>query len=432
MLAAADPPSEFVGFLLGVGGIGLMLAIGAFEKWRRRRGYAFGDRETEHPASHAIAATLARAAHPLDTSVQMFRDENDLPGVVALIRGLDPTFTLRTTGRTTGDLELGHIGFDDHFHVQGATAMVRARLDGPTRDALVKLSRSLLRGGGLTVADGQLRAVVPEAYRVAADDTADETFTLLAQVARRLAGPVDVVTELAKSARRDPLSGVRVLCLRTLLREYPQHAELSAVLREAVGDPDADVRLEAATALGPDGLAVLEALVGDAAVEDAVAVRAAETLGPHLSAETARATLRRERAAARDDRRPATARACAAALARAGDPQDEPLLLAIAREDRDESLRVAAVRALGLVGTAQAVPPLAALAGSGGGDLRRAGREAIATIQSRLQGATPGQLSLHADGTGHVALTDDAAGRVSETPADDRTRSASAGARRTP
>jgi hypothetical protein len=432
MLAAATPPSDWGAVLIGAGGIGLMLAIRAFEKWRRRRGYAFGERETEHPASQEIAATLARAAHPLDTSVQMFRDENDAPGVVAVIRGLDPTFKLRTTGRTTGDVEVGHIGFDDHFHVQGATAMVRARLDGPTRDALVKLSRHRLRGSQLTVTDGQLRAVVPEASRVAQADTPDETFAQLAQIARRLAEPLDLVTELAKSARQDPLSGVRILCLRTLLREYPQHAELNALLREVAGDPDAAVRLEAATALGPDGRAVLDALVGDAAVEDEVAVRAAETLGPHLHAETARATLRRERGGATTDRRPATARACAAALARAGDPQDEPLLLAIAREDRDESLRVAAVRALGLVGTAQAVPSLAELAGSGSADLRRAGREAIATIQSRLKGATPGQLSLDPGAAGQVALADDAAGRVSETPANDRTPPARPGTRRTP
>lgn len=430
MLAAATPPSDLVGFLIAAGGIGLMLALGAFEKWRRRRGYSFGERETQHPASDAIAATLARAADPLRTEVKMFRDEDDSPGVVALVRGLDPTFKLRTTGRTAGDVVLGHVGFDDHFNVQGATAMVRARLDGPTREALLTLSRRLLRGGQLTVADGQLRAVVPEAYRVASDDTADETFAQLAQVARRLAEPVDVVTELAKSARRDPLSGVRVLCLKTLLREYPQHAEVEPLLREAAEDADAGVRLEAAMALGPEGAAVLNALVADAAVEDDIAARAAESLGPQLDADVARATLRREMTASTEDRRPAAARACAAALGRHGGPLDEALLLAIATEDRDDALRVTAVRALGQVGSAQAVPALGDLDGSA--DLRRAGREAIATIQSRLHGATPGQLSLHAGGAGQVALADDAAGRVSETSANDQSLPARAGTRRTP
>ena len=51
--------------------------------------------------------------------------------------------------------------------------------------------------------------------------------------------------------------------------------------------------------------------------------------------------------------------------------------------------------------------------------LRRAGREAIATIQSRLRGATPGQLSLDPGNAGQIALADDAAGRLSEVPAKD-------------
>jgi hypothetical protein len=413
LAAAAEPPSTFVSFLIGAGGIGLMLAIGAFEKWRRRRGYAFGEHETKHPASDAIAATLARAAYPLDTSVQMFRDENDAPGIVAFIRGLDPALALRTTGRTTGDVEVGHVAFDDRFRVQGATALVRARLDGPTRDTLLTLVRRLLRDSPLTVADGQLRAVVPEAYRVADGETADETFTLLAQVARRLSGPVDIVAELAKSARQDALSRVRVLCVRTLVREYAQDAGLGPLLRDAAADPDPEVRFEAATALGPDGLAVLNALVADTSVEDELAARAAESLGPKLDLELARATLRRESGRPVANRRASVARACAAALGRAGDPQDEALLLEVVKDQHDDALRLSAVRALGQAGTALAVPTLTELTNASEGLLRRAAREAIATIQSRLQGATPGQLSLD-PGTGQMALTDESTGRISE------------------
>ena len=408
-------------FLIGAVGIGVMLAVGAFEKWRRQRGYSLTEREREHPLLDAFAEDLARAALSLDTEVKMFRDENDEPGLVALVRGLDPTFKLRTTGRTTGDVEVGHLGFDDQFHVQGATAMVRARLDGPTREALLELVRGPLREGQLTVADGQLRAVVPQGVRVSLSDPFDEAVPLLGQVARRLAEPIDVIAELAQNARRDPVSGVRVQCLRTLLREYPQHASVvNPLLRDAAEDADAEVRLEAAIALGPEGAAVLHALVADAAVEDDLAARAAEALGPRMDADVARATLRREMAASSTRiRRAAVARACTVALGEHGDPQDETLLLTIAVEERDEALRLAAVRALGRLGSARAVPALAELAGSGSPQLRRAGREAIATIQSRLQGATPGQLSLDPGAAGQVALADDAAGRVSDTSAKD-------------
>jgi hypothetical protein len=67
------------------------------------------------------------------------------------------------------------------------------------------------------------------------------------------------------------------------------------------------------------------------------------------------------------------------------------------------------------VGTAAAVMPLRGAAERvPDGTLRRAAREAVATIQSRLQGATPGQLSLSSSETGQVTLAgDDARGRVS-------------------
>ncbi len=406
------------GLLVAAGGIGVMLAVGAWEIWRRQQGRLLTS-VSEYPDWETVADELAQAARPLETELRAYRDENDARGLVILVRGIDPAFRLRSTGRTTGDVEVGHLGFDQQFHLQGATAMVRARLDGPTRDAMLELLRRPLREGQLTVADGELRALVPPGQRASLSDSVEGAVPLLAQVARRLAAPLDEFAELAKSARQDPVAGVRVLCLRTLVREFPQQASVGALMRSAVEDSDPEVRLEAATALGVEGVAVLNALVADASVEDDLAARAAASLGPQMDAGVARATLRREKAASGARRRPAVARACADALGHRGDPQDEPLLLALVLEERDEGLRVAAVRALGQLGSAQAVPALADLADSGSADLRRAGREAIATIQSRLHGATPGQLSLDAGGAGQVALADDAAGRLSAAPPKD-------------
>jgi hypothetical protein len=403
-------------FLVAALGLLALLAVREQQKRIRREGrFVTPSLEPGDPTFDAVAERLARAAFPLQTELQMGRDYDGL-GLVALIRGLDPGIRLDTTGRTTGNVEVGHRGFDQQVSVQGETAMVRARLDGPTRDALLELSRRAVREGQLTVADGQLRAVVPPNPRVSLSDATDDTVPLLAHVAHRLADRIDEVAELAKNARQDPLSGVRVVCLRTLLREYPKHPSVGPLLREATQDADAEVRLEAATALGVDGVAALNALVGDPSVEDDFAARAAASLGPRMDAGVARTTLQRERAASSAHRRPALARACAAALGLHCDPQDEALLLALVSEERDEALRLAAVRALGPVGSAQAVPALAELEASASPDLRRAGREAIATIQSRLHGATPGQLSLDADVAGQVALADDAAGRLSEAP----------------
>ncbi|HET9317411.1 MAG TPA: HEAT repeat domain-containing protein [Vicinamibacteria bacterium] len=398
--------------LIGTAGILALLAVGAYEKWKRRT--APSRAESREPAPHSwrpVANALARAVSPLSASLEAFRDENHAQAMVAIVYGMNRSLKLRSTGRTEGDVETGHLGFDRQLYVQANPDRVRALLDAPTRDALLDLLRGPLRGGELAVDGGELRAVVPAGgYASLAD-----AVPLIARVARRLATHIDVPSELARSARTDSVSGVRLLCLRTLLREYSSQASIvHPVVRQAAGDPDAEVRLEAAMALGTEGLPVLEALVADASVEDGLSARAAEALGDRMPAHVARATLWQELAASIRRHRLATACACASALGLRGEPQDEDLLLQALPEGRDEALRLSAARALGAIGSVRAVPSLAELSSSDSGALRRAGGEAIAAIQSRLPGATPGQLSLGTADSGHVSLADDVAGRLSD------------------
>jgi HEAT repeat protein len=211
------------------------------------------------------------------------------------------------------------------------------------------------------------------------------------------------------------------MCLRTLLRAYPSQARIvDPVVRAATGDEDAEVRLEAATALGAEGTPTLAALVADASLEDTLSARAVEALGKEMPADLARATLRQELAASVGQHRLATACACASALGRRGEAQDEELLLRALPKGPDETLRLAAARALGAAGSARAVPSLAELSRSDSASLQRAGRLAIQAIQSRLQGATPGQLSLGTADSGQVSLADDVAGRLSDPGRSDR------------
>jgi HEAT repeat protein len=88
------------------------------------------------------------------------------------------------------------------------------------------------------------------------------------------------------------------------------------------------------------------------------------------------------------------------------------LLRTLARDPED--LGAAAAEALGSVGSAAAVLPLQDAAARTGEDvLRRAARTAVARIQSRLHGATPGQLSLSEGEAGQLSLAgEDPAGRV--------------------
>ena len=93
------------------------------------------------------------------------------------------------------------------------------------------------------------------------------------------------------------------------------------------------------------------------------------------------------------------------------------LIRAVTHED--ERLRIAAVKALGRLGTVRAVIVLQEAADRFGGELRRAARQAVAEIQARAKGATPGQVSLsEGQAAGAVSLAREAGGEVSLPEAD--------------
>ena len=104
----------------------------------------------------------------------------------------------------------------------------------------------------------------------------------------------------------------------------------------------------------------------------------------------------------------------AQALGETGSPAAEPSLIPALQREED-GLRVAAANALGRVGSAAAVLPLKEAAERSwlDRDLRRATRQAIAEIQSRLQGASPGQLSLAGAEAGQLSLAQADAGQLS-------------------
>jgi HEAT repeat protein len=91
---------------------------------------------------------------------------------------------------------------------------------------------------------------------------------------------------------------------------------------------------------------------------------------------------------------------------------EQPLIRALWREA--PGLRVAAAEALGRSGSTAAVLPLKQAADRYPDTaFRRAVRQAIAEIQARLPGASPGQLSLAAAESGQLSLADESSGQLS-------------------
>jgi HEAT repeat protein len=200
------------------------------------------------------------------------------------------------------------------------------------------------------------------------------------------------------------------------------------------------VRLRAAKELGAEGRDVLLALA-ESKGDDALSAQAVSILGGELPFERSRALL----TLALDRRRLQTACACLERLGHSQDTADvetlakvmaseenelaaaaalalgatgsstaePPLILALEQERKD--LWVAAATALGRVGSAAAVLPLkeAAERSALNLDLRKAARQAIAEIQSRLSSASPGQLSLAATEAGQLSLAQGEAGQLS-------------------
>jgi HEAT repeat protein len=353
-------------------------------------------------------------------------------GIVTVTLQPETTATARAKRRGAREIETGDDAFDDEFYVSGPSTPVRAVLDEETRRLLTALRAEV----GLQVVNGELRGGVHDRDNV----TLAGTLPTVLAAAHRLRRPADIAAALARNMRSDPQPRVRLENLLALVREYPENEITKAALRAGCDDANDEVRVRAATALGEEGRRTLIEIAETEHAEDGPSARAIAALGDHLSEGDMQATLVR----ALRTRRVQTARACLDGLARWAPAEaipaiarvlamekgelavaaaqalaetelpaaEAPLLAALSRDVPD--VRVAAASALGRVGSSGAVLPLKEIETRYGDDAtRRAARQAVAAIQSRLPGASPGQLSLAAADAGALSLAEDETGRLS-------------------
>jgi hypothetical protein len=322
--------------------------------------------------------------------------------------------------------EIGDPSFERRFVVEGPGPLVTALLDAETRRLLSRFGSPLWLSSGelLThVTDLQIFDVLPG----------------LLEISRRFARPLDIPRRLAENALQDPKPGVRLQNLRLLILELPKDPRTAWALREACSDSSPEIRLRAAKEMGAEGRGVLLELA-ERLKDDAISAKAVSSLGRELPFENTTAILKRalrlrrlrtacacmesigrSGAAAVDvlasvlkRRKGKLAVAAARALGATGSQAAEPPLIQALQRDQ-EDLRRAVAEALGRVGSAAAVLPLQEAAESSRLDLelRQAARQAIAEIQSRLQGAAPGQLSLAGAEAGQLSLAQAEAGQLS-------------------
>jgi hypothetical protein len=454
---------EPLAFLVIAGGLGAVSIFNAVARLRERTGtwieaaHEAGLTEVELSTTLGFASGLSGKLGPLEVRIETLRRGKREPGTCITISGLNhhygqlslgPETVVTRIGKSMGrtEIELGDPEFDEAVYLQGAPELTLAIFDAQTRRLVRRLVEGCVEGPGhpsvvrfdgtVALGDEQLRVEMKDPHR-----GLPLILRKLIAIAERLARPSDVIGRLVENFHQDPVLGVRLANLRVLLERHPQHRRTRQALREALGDPSEEIRLRAALELGEQGRPALLEIASGRGSDDSRAAEAVRALGDQLLEEQAETIL----AQSLEAQHPATAEACLEALGQRPGTRVVALLASVLPHE-DRRLGVAAARALAATGeTAAEAPLIEALAGDSpavleavaealqrvgtaaavmplrkaservsDGALRRAARQAVATIQSRLQGASPGQLSLAPGGAGRVTLAeDDTQGRVS-------------------
>jgi HEAT repeat protein len=349
------------------------------------------------------------------------------------------------------ELQIGDAEFDDEVYIEdGRTEVLRAILDVETRALLRKLfeaSRYLPRGLGAPsvaarVVNGELQLKLDDVEYVGRSAELAEAGRMLLEMAPRLDRPSDLPARIAENTRRETEWRVRMNNVSLLTARHAKHPSTRAALEAARADPQQEVRLLAALALGEVGPTTLVEIASLRSWDEPCVDQAIVFLEKHITPDNCEEILEH----ALRSRQSKTIQVCLRTLSRAGSPSaiealgrvlkveggelavaaaealsasgqadaERPLLEILARGST-ASVRVAITEALGRVGSATAVLPLHELTVRPGmtAPERRAARQALAEIRSRLHGATPGQLSLAEGDAGDLSLADEDAGRLS-------------------
>jgi HEAT repeat protein len=414
-------------------GTGLFSSIPLYRRWRLRNWLSVVELcDLREVNVDSLPMRIQARAGPLEVRLTDPWRRSRCVRVVIVIPGPPGFFRVKISRENPApwippDIEVGDESFDGKFHVEGPVGLVLALLDSKARRLLINANAV----SSLEISDGELRA---ETW-----DTKLALFLpLFLDIGRQLAQPVDVAQRLAGNAAEDPEAGVRITNLRALVRELPGKREIYKALWSAcTDDPSPEVRLWAAKKLDARGV-LLE--LAESSEDGAVSAEAFSIMDRELPFERKKAILGH----ALRRRHLETARACLESLGRHGAvavdvlakvmareqgelaplaalaleqtgslAAEEPLIQALQREQTD--LQVVAARVLGHAGSVAAVLPLkeAAEGVPLDSELGRALRQAIAEIQSRLPGATPGQLSLAGGEAGQLSLAQAEAGQLS-------------------
>lgn len=197
------------------------------------------------------------------------QEENGASFLLMIARNLPANLRIRRATSVTyaqgTEYQSGDPTFDREVEVQADNRVLPALLDARMR----KLLRNLVRQDLGKVEQGELIWKVDRPFLDEAE--VRETVYDFIEIARRLKGlKADVVARLQFNAAEDPIAAVRRNALSTILKWQPMIAPNA--IRRALSDADWSVRYTAAQHAGREGIPVLESILLDETVDNAVRV----------------------------------------------------------------------------------------------------------------------------------------------------------------
>ena len=375
-------PADFLAYVMvALFGMAPVVVSAFLIRLRDREQMAFWSRAAREAGLSAIEprrGLLEARSGPLEVRIRSYQSD-DTAGTRVEVWGprLAPGLTLRPEGEGTTlgrrdrkEIEIGDEAFDNVVSVHGPSALALALLDPVVRGAVASLMRGRLSlpahrqfWASGRFEHGVLRIDVPEEVRPRQSHySAAELFPgrraaptgkqagaagRAARVARPRRSPRGPRTP-RRSARLEPTGRAGGRCeaqdaRRCCSGSSRKPPATQAAARATLDDPDADVRLQAAVALGSDGHDVLLRLAGGEGAADATNARAVAALGASLTLAEAQDLLRR----ALRTRRLLTAKACLSLLGQLGGAEAAQTLAKVLLVEKHELGEAAAAGARG-------------------------------------------------------------------------------------
>ncbi len=295
-----------------------------------------------------------------------------------------------------GGVSTGVPDFDRVILLRGTEAEVTGLLDYQTRKVVeraVAVNRVEVHGGAVTYS-GPLDLTHA--------DPLVERVRLMYELARRLdRRDLHLRTRLNRNARRDPDRRVRMNNLSQLQGRFPDTQETREASRAALADKRGSMRMLGASTLGAEGNAVAREILTSGKLELEVRRQALAHLCHHATADELRELFEEVWGSLEES-------LLILAVEKIGELEMrgvEPKMIALL-EGSSAPILTATITTLGRVGSVLAVEPLRTFnRGLLGNPIKRTAAEAVDRIQSRLEDAGPGYISVLPEVEGQGALS---------------------------